>query len=90
MDTNLIAGFIDPQLAIVVAVCWVLGAVLKRTPQVPDWTIIYIVTVAAVIIVGALLGWTASSILQGVLCGAVAVYGNQLVKQTSRGASGDE
>jgi hypothetical protein len=90
MDTSLIAGFIDPQLAIVVAVCWVLGAVFKRTPQVPDWTIIYIVTVAAVVIVGVLQGWTALSLLQGVLCGAVSVYGNQIVKQAGKGAGGDE
>ncbi|OKP67560.1 hypothetical protein A3842_28060 [Paenibacillus sp. P3E] len=88
MEWNAIANFIKPELLVVVAVCWVVGYILKQTPRVPDWTIIYAVTVVAVIIVSLTMGFTAESILQGILCGAVAVYGNQLVKQTKK--SGDE
>ncbi|MHA6530171.1 phage holin family protein [Paenibacillus sp. BAC0078] len=73
----------------VVAVCWVIGYILKQTPRVPDWTIIYVVTLAAVVVVCLMLGFSPESILQGILCGAVAVYGNQLVKQTTK-KSGDE
>lgn len=88
MEWNAVANFIKPELLMVVAVCWVIGYILKQTPKVPDWTIIYAVTLAAVVVVVLMLGFTAESVLQGVLCGAVAVYGNQLVKQAQK--SGDE
>ena len=76
--------WIDPQLTGVVIACWCLGFALKRTPFVPDWTIIYAVTALAVVLVGIAEGWSAQSAIRGILCGAFAVYGHQLVKQTSR------
>lgn len=88
MEWNAIMEFINPELLIVVAACWVLGYILKKTPKVPDWTIIYAVTVVAVACAIFVLGFTPQSVLQGILCGAVAVYGNQLVKQAKK--SGDE
>ncbi|ASA26356.1 phage holin family protein [Paenibacillus donghaensis] len=88
MEWNAIANFIKPELLIVVAVCWVIGYILKQTPRVPDWTIIYLVTLGAVVLVSLTLGFNAESVLQGILCGAVAVYGNQLVKQARK--SGDD
>jgi uncharacterized membrane protein YoaK (UPF0700 family) len=86
MEWSAIANFIKPELLIVVAVCWIFGYMLKRTPRVPDWTIIYLVTLAAIIAVCFILGFNIDSFMQGILCGAVAVYGNQLVKQTRKGA----
>ncbi|MFD1954310.1 phage holin family protein [Paenibacillus thailandensis] len=86
MEWSAIQNLIDPQLLIVVAVCWVIGYILKQTPRVPDWTIVYAVGIVGVIAVCLMLGWSVESILQGVLCGAVAVYGNQLVKQAVKGS----
>ena len=82
MDWETLFGLIDPSLLVVVAACWALGVVLKQTPRVPDWTIVYVVTVLAVVLVVALQGMTTESVIQGVLCGAFAVYGHQVVKQT--------
>ena len=82
VDWETLFGLIDPSLLYVVAACWALGYILKRTPRVPDWTIVYIVTVAAVTAVVALQGPSVRSVIQGVLCGAFAVYGHQVVKQT--------
>lgn len=90
MEWSAVANFINPELLMVVAVCWVIGYILKQTPKVPDWTIIYVVTLAAIIVVCLMLGFTAESILQGILCGAVAVYGNQLVKQTIKAKEDDK
>lgn len=81
MDWQTVFGLIDTQLLVVVAACWCLGYVLKRTPKVPDWTIVYIVTLAAIVVVIGLHGVSVQSIIQGVLCGAFAVYGHQVVKQ---------
>jgi len=82
MDWETLFGLIDPSLLVVVAACWALGVVLKQTPRVPDWTIVYAVTAAAVAAVVALQGFTVQSVIQGILCGAFAVYGHQIVKQT--------
>ncbi|MEK3762692.1 phage holin family protein [Paenibacillus sp. FSL P4-0338] len=86
MEWNAVSSFIKPELLLVLIVCWVIGYILKQTPRVPDWAIIYIVTAVAIIVVCLMLGLSPDSVLQGILCGAVAVYGNQLVKQTRKGA----
>ncbi|GIP17752.1 hypothetical protein J40TS1_33940 [Paenibacillus montaniterrae] len=85
MDWNIVQGLIEARLLIVLAACWVIGFTLKKTPKVPDWTIVYIVTVAAVLLSCGLLGWTVETIIQGVITGACAVYGHQLVKQSTKG-----
>lgn len=82
MDWNVIVEWIDPKLMVVVAACWCLGYILKQTPRVPDWLIIYIVTGAAVLFTVWAMGVRPESVIQGVLCGAFAVYGHQVVKQT--------
>ncbi|WMT42860.1 phage holin family protein [Paenibacillus sp. D2_2] len=84
MEWNAVLEFINAELLIVVVACWIIGYVLKQTPKVPDWTIIYGVTAVAIVFAVVLLGFTAQSVLQGILSGAVAVYGNQLVKQTRK------
>ena len=85
MEWAAINELIDPALLIVVAACWALGYTIKQTPRVPNWSIVYIVTLFAIVFVVSMLGFSAQSVLQGILCGAVAVYGNQLIKQTVNG-----
>lgn len=85
MEWNIIYELIDSRLLIVVALCWVIGFIFKKTPVIPDWTIIYIVTVISIIFTIWMLGWSAESLIQGVLAGAFSVFGNQLVKQTRKG-----
>ncbi|MNI83396.1 hypothetical protein D3C73_1401930 [compost metagenome] len=85
MEWNAVSSFIKPELLLVLTACWVIGYMLKQTPRVPDWTIIYIVTLVAIFVVCLMMGLSSDSVLQGILCGAVAVYGNQLVKQTKKG-----
>lgn len=84
MDWNTIWQLIDPKLIIVVAACWIIGFMLKKTPKVPDWTIVYIVTVAAVLLTIWLTRFGPEAIIQGILSGAFAVYGNQVFKQTKK------
>lgn len=85
MEWNAIYQLIDLKLLVVVAACWVIGFALKKTPNVPDWSIVYIVTLVAVGLTIWMLGFGPESLIQGVLCGAFAVYGNQIVKQTKKG-----
>nr|WP_036690359.1 phage holin family protein [Paenibacillus tyrfis] len=90
MNWTNVMTMIDPKLIIVVVACWILGYILKQTPRVPDWSIIYIVTVVAAVFASLLIGFSAVSVLQGILCGAVAVYGNQLLKQAKKVNGDDE
>lgn len=90
MDWTIINGLIRPELAGVLAVCWIAGYVLRQTPRVPNWSIVYAVTAVAVLMTCLLLGWSVESVIQGVLCGAVSVYGNQLLRQTREAVTGEE
>lgn len=90
MEWNTVIEFISPELLVVVVACWIIGYVLKQTPRIPDWTIVYIVTMVAIVFAGLLLGFSVESVIQGILCGAVAVYGNQLLKQAKKGADRDD
>ncbi|MFF2480255.1 phage holin family protein [Paenibacillus sp. NPDC058071] len=82
MDWEVIIHLVDPELFIVLAACWVSGYAFKQTPLVADWLIVYLVAIIGIVFVCLLRGFMPESILQGVLCGAVAVYANQLIKQT--------
>lgn len=89
MEWALILEFIDPRLIIVVMACWVIGYILKKTPKIPDWSIVYIIIVLAVVFTGGLIGWSMEAIIQGILAGAFAVFGHQAVKQAKNGAEGE-
>lgn len=88
MNWEIINGLIDVRLVAVLAACWVIGYMLKQTPNVPDWSIIFVVTAVAIVLTLLTLGLTVESVVQGILVGAVAVYSNQVVKQI--GKRGDE
>ncbi|MFC5650739.1 phage holin family protein [Paenibacillus solisilvae] len=88
MEWSAITNLIDPSLFLVIAACWVIGYILKQTPKVPDWTIIYAVTAFSITVTLFMLGFHVRSVLQGILCGAAAVYGHQLLRQTREGMGG--
>jgi len=89
MDWGTIAGLIDARLIIVLAACWVIGYGLKRTPRVPDWSILFIVIIVAALLAGGVIGYTVEAIIQGIIVGAVAVASHQAVKQAKEAAGGD-
>ncbi|KOP64348.1 hypothetical protein AMS62_03060 [Bacillus sp. FJAT-18019] len=86
MEWNMIFELIDPRLFIVVAACWVIGWILKKTPKVADWSIVYFVLIVSVWLTIGLLGFSVEAVIQGILCGAFAVFGHQLIRQAKIGA----
>lgn len=74
--------FVPEQLYILVAGLYVIGIFFKNIPKVKDWTIPWLLTVLGIGFSIALNGFNATSILQGIVCTGVSVYGNQLFKQT--------
>jgi hypothetical protein len=90
MDLNLALQFIRPELLIVVVACYVLGLFLKSS-KMSDWLIPYILLGFAIVLTilytAVVLGegFTAKvlivGLIQGLIGAALAVYGNQLIKQ---------
>ena len=94
MDLSLILQFIRPELLIVVVACYILGMFLKQS-KMNDWLIPYILLLFAIFLTIAYIaivlgeGFTAKvivvGIIQGLFAAALAVYGNQLIKQAIEG-----
>lgn len=89
-----IEDYINPKLMIIVAVCYVLGIMLKRTPKIKDWLIPYILTATSIILCflwffanksdpKSIVNIIFESITQGFLCSASTVFINQIIKQTT-------
>lgn len=80
-----IMQYITQEALILIPVLWIIGAILKATPNMPDWTIPY--ALLAIGIVGAvlLMGSTPQAYIQGILVAGAAVLGHQLIKQAKEG-----
>lgn len=78
-----LTNFIPHQLLILVAALYVIGTILKKTPKVQDWMIPWILLVIGIIFSIIICGFSATSILQGIMCSFGSVGINQLYKQTT-------
>jgi len=89
-----IANYIKPELLILVAVCYIIGAAAKRTSIVQDKRIPILLGGVAVVLACIWVCATSAlsgpqevlmalftAITQGVLCAGASVYANQLFKQ---------
>ena len=81
--------FIKPELLVLIPALYALGMVLKKTEKIKDNYIPAILTVVSIALTCLYVlgteGVTAVSIftaiVQGLICVAGAVYGNQIIKQ---------
>jgi hypothetical protein len=73
--------YVIQEAYIVVLALWFIGAILKNTPKVEDWSIPYILLLPGIVLTIALLGLSAENFIQGILVTGAAVLGHQLVKQ---------
>ena len=92
-----IMQYVKPELMILAAVCYVLGMILKSSERVKDKTIpltlgVFAVIAASIYIFGVsrpesvaqALECLFTGITQGVLCAGLAVYGDQIIKQSKK------
>lgn len=77
--------FVSENYYILIPVLWVIGEFLKSTPKVPDWMIPWILLVLGVVIsiATALQTPLTEAIIQGVIVAGLAVFANELIKQTT-------
>lgn len=79
---ELIEIFLSTQFILVAAACGILGEVVKKIPNVPNWIIPIVNLVFAVACMLFLMGLDASSVLYGFLAASVATYIYEAVKGT--------
>ena len=92
-----IINYIDPAFIPIVIALWCIGKGLKESKSVKDAHIPALLAVIAVGLVGLwlcaqglpvgiglVLVLIVNSLIQGILCAAVAAWGNQIVKQAAK------
>lgn len=93
MEWSSVVSFIQPELLIVVVFLWCIGLFLKKAPWFSaEWTIPFILLAISLVITILYLaiilgdGFSAkvilAGIIQAVILAAVAVFGNEILKQT--------
>lgn len=75
-------NFIGEQAIILIPVIYIIGLILKGTKKIPDWTIPIILLFCSISLSIAVMGVSVQALIKGILVVGVAVYANQLVKQT--------
>ena len=76
-----IMQFISQDLIILVIALWFIGYMLKSTNKIPDSAIPFIITAFGIAAVMIMHGPTMEALLQGIICAALAVYGQNIIKQ---------
>ena len=80
--TNGLMQFIPSQLVIVCVVLFCIGAALKAIKKIPNEFIPFILGILGIIFaVWETNSFCAQSVLQGIVCAAVATYTKNLIKQ---------
>lgn len=90
MDMDMMK-YLPEQLGILVVALGIIGAILKKTPKVQDWTIPWIELVLGVIGSIALqTSFSALAFVQGIVAAGITSLGAQLYIQTMRSRKDDK
>lgn len=77
--------FIAENMYVLVVVLYVLGMLLKNTPNIKDWMIPYVLLVIGIVLALGIGGLNFESLIQGILVTGATVLANQLKKQFPSG-----
>jgi len=80
MEFDVLALITEQLLPLTVALI-VIGFIVKQIPGIPNWTIPAALTLVGAVGAMAILGWTVSAALRGIIAAGLAVFGNQFWKQ---------
>lgn len=80
-----IINYITENALILIPVLLIIGAILKNTERIKDKYIpVILLPIGVALSVWIIKGFSADSVIQGILVTGAAVYGNQLIKQISK------
>ena len=77
-----IMQFISDDLLILVVALWFIGYMLKSTNKINNAIIPFVVTILGIIAVIIMHGTNINSVLEGIISASVAVYGQNIIKQS--------
>lgn len=77
-------NFIMENALVLIPALYVIGAILKKTEHVADKYIPVILLPLGIVGAVALMGFSAESVIQGILVTGATVLTNQVVKQSSK------
>lgn len=93
-ETDLLAlanQYLLEEALIVVVVLLVVGAMLKKTPLIADWSIPWLLTGSGIGLAWGVMGViSVQATIQGILAAGIATLGHQLWKQTFQKREGDQ
>lgn len=84
IDLTVLQSYLDPKMLIVIVVLWVIGSLLKLSPIVADKWIIWVLTAVSLAAGLLIFGLNIQGFIQGIVAVGISVYGNQIVKQSSK------
>jgi hypothetical protein len=84
VDLTVLQSYLDPKMLVVIVVLWVIGSLLKLSPIVADKWIIWVLTAVSLAAALLIFGLNIQGFIQGIVAVGVSVYGNQIVKQSSK------
>lgn len=79
---NDLIEFVQEQIIVLVPVLYVIGAMLKNTPKMPDWLIPWALLIVGILLAVLIMGDPLQGVIQGILVAGATVMAHQLVKQT--------
>jgi hypothetical protein len=79
---NDLIEFVQEQIIVLVPVLYVIGAMLKNTPKMPDWLIPWALLIVGILLAVLIMGDPLQGVIQGILVAGATVMAHQLIKQT--------
>jgi MFS superfamily sulfate permease-like transporter len=79
---NDLIEFVQEQIIVLVPVLYVIGAMLKNTPKMPDWLIPWTLLIVGILLAVLIMGDPLQGVIQGILVAGATVMAHQLIKQT--------
>lgn len=77
-----LASFLNENYYMLVPALWVLGFALKRTPSVPNWSIVWVLLGFSIVFGVIAWGFSYTGIINAIIAAGIAVLGHQMVKQS--------
>jgi hypothetical protein len=73
---------LNQNYLMLVPALWVLGFALKQTPRIPNWSIIWIISVVSLGLAFVSYGFHTEAFVNGLTAAGISVFGHQLVKNS--------
>lgn len=85
MDLDVLKTYIQPEVLVLIPVLYIIGFMLRQTPNVPNWIDAWVKLVVAIVSCLFLVGVTIDAFIQGILIAGGATLMKDLIDRTAEG-----